>query len=385
MWGDSWPFLRPQSAISTSLLMHTELAPRFLKILFCAALLLLRSLSLADAQALEDRVIFVPPVTGQGEEGDAQFVADLLRMDIPARGFGLGTDVSTSQYSISGTLDVWDNEWAEPGDPVMYVLHLTLSNVIEERIMVEEELYYASKSDLSDWLRVILFTMLSNIPLPVFTPPTETVIECSDDWSFKWLYLGATIDWDNRRYINGDYTSVRDGVGGRVFAELHFLNFASLELGMGLAREQPVYNGQVLTTLVMEGYGLLKGAIKPSRFLMLEPYAGFIFNLPLGDAIMIPPFAWTAGFQAGMRMGPGLFVVDTRFAMDVGTASIGTAVEFSRQLVRVGIGYKIGFFDRKKKEDKGAEAEAGADAAGTDAGAAGGAAGTGTGAAGTGT
>jgi hypothetical protein len=242
---------------------------------------------------------------------------------------------------------VYEDEWAEPGDPTMYVLHLSLINNIESRVMVEEDLYYATRDDLSAWLRVIVFTMLSNIPLPVFKP--ATIIECYDSWSYKWLYLGATIDWDNRRYINGDYTSVRDGVAGRAFVELHFLDFASLETGIGLAREQPVYNGKMLTALNMEGYGLLKGAIKPSNFLMLEPYAGIIFNFPLSDVVIIPPLAWTVGFQAGMRMGPGLFIVDTRFAVDFGPSSISTTIEFTRQLVRIGFGYKIGFFDREKK------------------------------------
>lgn len=312
----------------------------------CVYVLFSLPLSMLGAQALEDRVIFVPNIVGEGQEGDAQFVAGMIRMDVPARGFGLGANFAESQYSISGTLAVWDNEWAEEGDPVMYVLHLSLIDNIEERIMVEEELYYTTTLDLSEWLRVILFTMLSNIPLPELGTRVA-----EDPWRYKWLYLGATVDWDNRRYINGPYTSVRDGVAGRLFVEFHFLDFASLEGGMGLARDQPVYDGAEHVALTLEGFGLLKVVFKPFNYFMLEPYGGVIFNFQISPIVTVPPLAWAAGFQAGLRMGPGLFVVDTRFALDLGLSSIGTEIEFARQLVRVGLGYKFGFFDRVKKEE----------------------------------
>lgn len=317
------------------------------KLAICVYVLFSLPLFMLGAQALEDRTIYVPNIVGEGQEGDAQFVADMIRMDVPVRGFSLGETAIESLYSISGTLAVWENEWAEEGDPVMYVLHLSLIDIVEERIMVEEELYYATTTDLSDWLRVILFTMLSNIPLPEL--PTITVL-AEDLWRYKWLYVGATVDWDNRRYINGAYTSVRDGVAGRLFIEFHFLNFASLEGGMGLARDQPVYDNTAYTALTLEGFGLLKLVFKPFNYFMLEPYGGVIFNFQISPDVMVPPLAWTAGFQAGMRMGPGLFLVDTRFALDLGMSSIGTEIEFTRQLVRVGIGYKFGFFDRIKQE-----------------------------------
>jgi hypothetical protein len=310
--------------------------------------------SLLIAQTLEDRIIYVSPVrvTG-GNSPDALWFGGMAEMEIPARGFTLGTGASESQYILDGSLTPY------PGEPEerLFSLHLTLINNKTGNPMVEQDLVYSSREEAAEWYSVILFSMLANIPPPalIMPDPLESDPAASAEknraWQNKWLYIGVCLEWDHRRYIHGDASSFKDGIGGRVFAELQFLNFMALEAGAQAARDEPRYNGEALKVYSLEGYAALKGVIKPLAYCVFEPYAGLSVNFPLSTEIEIPALSWTAGLQFGVNVWRGCLFADVSYSQDFAQAKI-RAIDFSfaRQMINVGLGYKIGFFDRKRKK-----------------------------------
>ena len=78
---------------------------------------------------------------------------------------------------------------------------------------------------------------------------------------------------------------------------------------------------------------------------MLQPYLGVLLNFALYGTIKPPPIAWMAGFQYGVKAGPGAFYIDPRFSMDITKTRLneiyGRAVEFDRIKLYIGFGYKF--------------------------------------------
>ena len=322
------------------------------RILFFVYCLLAGGGGLLTAQSLEDRIIYVPPVRGQGAgNSDAEWFTGMAEMEIPARGFSLGESARESQYTLDGSLGPYPGGRGER----LFALHLALINNKTRSPIVEQDLIYSSRQEAAEWYSVILFTMLANIPLPgVIMPESGEFASGAPSvkdraWQNKRLYIGASLEWDHRRYIHGDASSFKDGLGGRVFAELQLLNFVSLEAGAQAARDEPRHNREVFKVYSLEGYASLKGVIKALANCIFEPYAGVSVNFPFSTEIDIPSLSWAAGLQFGVKAGPGCIITDVNYSRDFGRASI-KAINFSfdRQMINVGLGYKIGFFDRKR-------------------------------------
>jgi hypothetical protein len=307
---------------------------------------------LLRAQTLEDRIIFVPPVAiGSGaSSSDAQWFTSMARMEIPVRGFSVGETREGSQYTLTGSLD----EYTEDLSKQFFSLRLSLINNGTGAVMVEQNLVYSNVDETAEWYPVILFTMLSNIPLPkVIMPETEPEDTAPEDtgldnsWQNKWLYVGGCVEWDHRRYIHGDASSFKDGIGGRLFLEFHFLNFMSVETGVEAAIDEPRYDGTAYKVYMLEGFAVLKGVLKPTGYCMFEPYGGVAVNIPLSSEIEIPSLSWLAGLQLGIKVGQGSLFVDISYSQDFADASIKDIdFAFQRQQINLGLGYKIGFFNR---------------------------------------
>ena len=322
------------------------------RLILCVAYCLAACFSgLLGAQSLEDRIIYVPPVTGGPgtNSSDAQWFTGMAKMEIPVRGFTVGEEGEGSQYTLTGKLEQYAG--GIPGER-LYSLHLSLMNNETGAIMVEQDLIYSTVEEAGEWYPVILFTMLANIPLPQVSLPAAEPRSAPPDraWQNKWLYVGGSVEWDHRRYIHGDASSFKDGIGGRLFVEWQFLDFMSVEAVAEAARDEPRYDGNAYKVYVLESYTVLKGVIKPSGYCMFEPYAGLTVNFPFSAEIEIPALSWLAGLQLGMKMGPGSLFVDISYSQDFDAAGIkGLDVFFQRQQINLGLGYKIGFFNRPVK------------------------------------
>jgi hypothetical protein len=105
-----------------------------------------------------------------------------------------------------------------------------------------------------------------------------------------------------------------------------------------------------------------KFPIKPSKHFMIEPYAAVEFLMATGEKVKaFPMFAVGGGVQFGVKGGEmGAFFLDLNFRYSLGevTYQHGYALttgydrwsspylRYNRFVVGLGLGYKIGFFNR---------------------------------------
>jgi hypothetical protein len=100
-----------------------------------------------------------------------------------------------------------------------------------------------------------------------------------------------------------------------------------------------------------------KFIIKPTERFMIEPYA--VVSLPMNtspDSIQFPILGVGGGTQLGVRAGDrGVFFIDINYIYVLGDVVMKNTelnyphpdtVTYSRFSVGLGIGYKVGFFDR---------------------------------------
>jgi hypothetical protein len=105
----------------------------------------------------------------------------------------------------------------------------------------------------------------------------------------------------------------------------------------------------------------LKFPLKPSKHFMLEPYGIAVFPTTTAtETLEFPTLGVGGGLQFGVKGGPmGALFVDVNYVHylgDVVTRNTDadkpnpSTISWQRFSVGLGIGYKIGFFNRNKDE-----------------------------------
>jgi hypothetical protein len=99
---------------------------------------------------------------------------------------------------------------------------------------------------------------------------------------------------------------------------------------------------------------LVKIIIKPGDVFLLEPYSGVNLNISLFGATKPPLLSWVVGYQHGVKAGPGAFLFDFRFSMDLGKSTLekrGTQEPppelYQRFSGSFGVGYKFGLLQKR--------------------------------------
>jgi hypothetical protein len=299
--------------------------------------------------------INIPPVTGTGKTpADNDFFHQMLIMEVGARNFIVANSREDAQYELKGNVSRQEPlEDALPG-LALYSLHLMLVRTEDNEVIVEQALMYSDTEETNEYLPLLVFTMLANIPPNEIETGFRIVeVETSDDrWRNMWLYANVSVLWTPRLY-EGDYQSARlvnFGFGGA--AEFHFQNWFSVETGVELAQDWvkvTILSDSEIHGQVLEIPLLAKGVIKPGRHFMLEPYMGIQLNLPLTGGLTPPLFSWVFGMQYGVKAGPGAVFLDGRFALDLGSSIPEEGRSFKRYAVKLALGYKLGFFHRTPK------------------------------------
>jgi hypothetical protein len=229
-------------------------------------------------------------------------------------------------------------------------------------------------------------------PEIIYVSPEEDIT-----WKNKWLYLGLQggISFRLYRSEKDSFTSIFTlgttfDAGLRLeFQFVHFMvksNYFSfsLESGTDISQERLEWrdytptNDQVIP-LDISGEGstglslsfpvLLKFNYKPGDF-ATSLYGGAYYILPLDDSKYSPPLGIVAGFNAGVKLGPGALYLDFHYGYDLGpkefhydATTVGGQVPlakdiiYRRQTFTLVVGYKFGFFDRPDWRKRRAERE----------------------------
>jgi len=324
------------------------------KYILVLALLLWGGFTLT-AQSSTEASIFVTPVTGNGSKSDDNtFFYKQLVLEISGQDFVLAKTQRSANFSLVGSLARYTLGEGQ------FALLLELRDNKTGELMVEGGLLYGSPEDAREQLSSLVSSLLYTIPPDTVPEEPEEKIEKNDEWRNKWVYLGLAATWKPRMYVSTETKLLYLGYPWPALSvEFHFLNFLSFETGLEMAGDYfTIKNKNLYTNVVIEIPAMLKFVIKPGSSLMLEPYLGAYFNYPLYDipgSTVPPKFMGLAGLQYGVKAFSGVLCFDARFAMDFPfkssvIARTGDKVpDYQRNVLRLGLGYKYGLFQRQIK------------------------------------
>ena len=305
------------------------------------------------AQNLRKTKIFVPPVTGTDRQEDASFFHRQIAYEVVLRYYTLTNTRHGSGFTLKGSIekneilrapDTIENDNNDLQNHGEYIFSLELINNATGETIGEQSLVYSSTEDafVGGLVSDLVYNLLSNIPN----------IEENYGWRDKWLFIGLNGIWSPRIYTGERQSVYWANFGAGLQAEFHFLNFMSASLEVQFVNDWVVVSEttkEEYSDLMLEIPLSLKYVIKPFDYFMLELYAGVSFNFSLTGFTQPSLCSWFAGFQFGVKAGPGVITFDPRFSMDFFNSLISSSgVEYTRNLIQIAAGYKLGFFPKSQ-------------------------------------
>jgi len=322
------------------------------------------------AQSTENTSIFFSPITGAGySPGDNRVINRMIANELATRKYTLLSTPEGANFFLYGSLSFFYED-ADYEDlyvarirpttvynfnaPIqeyydeLFIFQLILKNVKTNEIILQNVIYH-SLDDVYNFFPLVANNLFKHMA----GKGSKQV--ASGDWLNKYLYLGLNAFWSPRIYYGREQSAHFENFGGGASIEWSLLKVLSLEAGAQLIPDWIVYspNGEYFRNLMLEIPLILRLSLKLSDHYMLGPYGGIQLNIPFYDTTKPPPVAWMVGIMGGVRAGPGIFYVEPRYAMDIGNSSIipesnAAPFEYQRYIVHIGVGYKFGFFTKKK-------------------------------------
>jgi hypothetical protein len=267
-----------------------------------------------------------------------------------------------------------------PPDENQYVITISLIRNADNFEVLSFDFYFSFLEEMYEHNRNLFYRAASFIP-PLTEDDLTIIVKDTDmRWQNKWLYVRASVDYPLTFYIlqptgliggigvyEGDFeeperVSPLDHKfialpGFTIGLEIQFLNFMSLEVNYQMFWGDPHDNYFVNIASGAE----LKFPIKTSR-LLIVPYGAANFPLVVSPVFSkFPVLTFGGGVQLGIKGGSGgVFFVDVKCLYSFEDTFMKNPygelypmpkdIHYERFLLGLGIGYKYGFGDRKKKE-----------------------------------
>jgi hypothetical protein len=313
---------------------------------------------------------FIIPVTGMGAspEDNGFFYRQIL-FETELQRYTIVSNRQTASYILQGTLypDDTVSEDFSLNDKITreYLFNLALVNNSTNEVIAEQELIYQSTHDVSPFIPIIIYNLLSSIPVTQNTQNTQEAQYTQEtqqdtqnaqetqetDRRYNRLYIGADIIWTPKYYpsFKPAFNALNFGFG--ISMEWQFLRF--LSIGTGAVLIADLYNTERSSTgkayypdLGLEIPLTLRFTIKPGENTWIVPFAGAHYNLTIIEAKTAKPYkpdlnpiSWMAGLQFGIGTDTGILTFTPSFSMDF-------TDKYQRMLLYLGIGYKFGFLKR---------------------------------------
>ncbi|MDR2500147.1 MAG: hypothetical protein LBD37_03575 [Treponema sp.] len=324
------------------------------------------------AQTRDDVRIYIPMPRG-GTPDEEAFFKENFTMETTAAGYAVTEEQRKSDYTlnleIKPNMIVYEDGTEEqaPEDEKQQLLELKLVRNEDGNEIVSFSFAFTEKEEMYEYNLFLLYQAMANVPLTKITAVPDT-----DHWRNKWIYTRLSVDASlsifhmDQNQENIEYNlkenrwdPIKDpshgqevifSPSGTIGVELQFLNWMAAE-----AVFKPLFGLPDAQTFVPVVGLQLKGVLKPSKHFMIEPYLALDFQLATADTVKAyTPLALGGGVQLGVKGGErGAFFVDVWFDISIG--EIHTAKPNSRDLywnhyvMGVGIGYKVGFYNRNKE------------------------------------
>lgn len=343
------------------------------KLLLCVPFMLAAALFYPQ-ESREEVEIYIPRPTGGNSEQQAYFHENFI-METAAAGYAITDVPGNSDYilylTIKPNMILYDDgtqDMAPPEEP-QNILELRLVRTDDSVDIIQFEFAFNDLEDMYEFNLYLLYQAMANVPLTKRLGVVE-----DDHWRNKWFYLRTSLDFNVPAYIpdihqflvteidshGQEYTTnfpvsqlVPFAPGLSVGLELHFLNWMSAELDLSILLGNVTsitYNYDPVATIDVS----LKFPIKPPAHYMIEPFIGVCFPKAL-LGVNLPFFGIQGGVQVATKAGQnGGFFVNLRGEYDFGKASTKTPtdppenVKWTRFVIGLGAGYKLGFGNRIK-------------------------------------
>ena len=315
------------------------------------------------AQTYREANIYVPPITGAGSLSENTFFYRLLAYEVTLQYHSVVRNQTGSDYTLLGFIDTYIGFFSskiekqpmsdnmEPpvlidiqGNENSFVFNLQLLDSKTGEIFGEQYIIYDEiDSSVNALVSAMIYNLFSCLPVQIE----------ANDWRNNWLFLDASILWSPRLYISQHQSINWMNIGLGLSAEYHFLDFLSIGLGLNFTQDWLVidYSGlQEFRDLIMEIPLSIKYVFKPADHFMLEPYLSFSANISMMQVTRVSPFSWSAGFQFGVKAGPGIVTIDPRFTMDIFPSELRNLLRYNRYIMQIGFGYKIGLLPKNVRD-----------------------------------
>jgi hypothetical protein len=342
---------------------------------YTGLIVFLLSALMLPAQSRDDVTVYVAPVVG-GIPEQQMFFAENFKMELMGANYGVVENQADSDYtmSLSITQDVEDSYEDNYGsmsvEQIVNILTVSLQDSKDAREILQFSWAFEDLEEMYEWNLHLIYQAMANVPLTKFTGVVDT-----NHWRNKWFYIRASFDYPITFYANPDppaiyaeaivgqqrdYTVLDHKVlpfpGVTVGLEFQFLNWMSLEGDFQINFGDPLSN-----TFIPSIDVVLKFPIKPARHFMIEPYG--IVSFPTNtatDTTKFPQMGAGGGVQVGVKGGDrGAFFVDVNYIHYLGGVTTKNndphkkypaEINWTRFSVGLGIGYKIGFYNRNRND-----------------------------------
>jgi hypothetical protein len=327
----------------------------------------------AFAQSRDDIHVYIAPVVASPDQ--AVFFQENFTTETAGAGYTVTQDANDADYTmkleVKPNMIRYDDGTTEqaPPDEKQNILLVTLVENKKDIEIVAFSFAFTTTEEMYDFNLYLVYEAMANVPM---TKPGAAAI-ITDNWRNKWLYLRASFDYPITFYqlkepdkLRGDkppylalplehkispFPAVTAGL------ELQYLNWMSTEVSFNLSFSDPFGHSFVPAIQVEQ-----KFPIKPSKNFMVEPYAAVSFPVATAiNSLQFPRLGVGVGVQLGVRGGEmGAFFVDINYIHFLGDVVVKNPwvenypkpdrIKYTRFVVGLGIGYKIGFFNRKMKD-----------------------------------
>jgi len=324
------------------------------------------------AQRRSDVKISIPPVKANAEQ--AAYFQRNFAMETVGAGYTLAEKSSDADYSLAlevkPNMILYDDGKEEPAPPdeKQFILQVGLVRNEDNVEMVSFSFPFTDINEMNDFNLYLLYEAMANVP---FTKEEDVIIAEEDDhWRNKWVYVRASFDYpitfyellepkvvedtsyNPSRIIHLDHR-ISPFPAATFGIELHYLNWMSTEVDFNIYFSDPVRNSFIPTITVQQ-----KFPIKPGKIFMLEPYLAASFPMATSTAVkQFPRWGAGGGFQLGVKGGNvGALFVDVNFIYFPGDVVMKSPypnyspgdIHYKRYIVGLGIGYKLGLFNRNR-------------------------------------
>jgi hypothetical protein len=341
--------------------------PRLFAVLV-AVLVVLLPAGNAAAQSRGGFVIFVAPPTG-GLPEEQEFFYQNMTMELLGANYGVTEIMEEADYTLSIILGDTVNE-EDPSEP-LYNITMVLTDNRNGNEMIRLGWDYRYREEMYQWNLYLIYQAMAN--LPIMNRDPEAFGETGFLWEKK-LYLGLragflanffsvrkTMNYEagQSQAFGFEAALVVEGRPFRLFGFQGEAVFAVDAFNAGTQKtldNQYVYSSNSFTSFSLMFPLLIKLPLNIGKFI-LSFYGGVYCVLTLGmeggesqNMKMAPPVGLIMGADLGFRAGPGEFFMDLRYGADLGATGTGNeGVSYTRQRGGISVGYKIGLWNRTKK------------------------------------